>query len=444
MVFRKIISGSAFIFFTMLSFSPQKLFPQGLFSKVNSFNLLLKYRSSSGKPVFGISAKVESNGIADQVYTSVADSNQGILFLFDKTYTIRISKEGYHPLKIIVDTDFKEKKGRIKINHDKNGWIKLDYEMELAIPLCPLTASLPTDSAQKADARIFFDPSAKKFVLDSNYLMSRSGYTVDELCKKLLRESVSDSATNKPDKFVDYNAKLVYGEKKSSLVDQGLRLKDSNGDVVQSTKTDVYGDFTFKKINAQKNFNIVLDENNKLSPDETIYLMDHKGEVRKELSRDANNDFVFDLLSEELLQITENSAEEVNVLLTKFKSNTERELTITEHILYASGEWRVSSYNSSLLMSLIQILQQNPNFKVEIYSYTDAVGGAQANMELSENRAKAIVELFVSKGIKAERMKWKGFGATKMVNRCAEGVECSEEERQANRRTEFRLIKDER
>ena len=89
---------------------------------------------------------------------------------------------------------------------------------------------------------------------------------------------------------------------------------------------------------------------------------------------------------------------------------------------------------------LMPVLQQNPGVKLEIASHTDVRGGASANQELSERRAKAVADYLVSKGVNSSLLVANGYGENKVKNRCREGVSCTEREHAVNRRTEFRLI----
>jgi outer membrane protein OmpA-like peptidoglycan-associated protein len=61
------------------------------------------------------------------------------------------------------------------------------------------------------------------------------------------------------------------------------------------------------------------------------------------------------------------------------------------------------------------------------------------NLKLSQQRANAAVEYIVKKGIPKERISGKGYGESKLINKCADGVDCSEEEHSKNRRTEFNV-----
>jgi outer membrane protein OmpA-like peptidoglycan-associated protein len=51
------------------------------------------------------------------------------------------------------------------------------------------------------------------------------------------------------------------------------------------------------------------------------------------------------------------------------------------------------------------------------------------------------MDYLISRGIEAGRMQFKGYGETKLVNECKDGKECTEEKHQANRRTEFTVLK---
>ena len=59
---------------------------------------------------------------------------------------------------------------------------------------------------------------------------------------------------------------------------------------------------------------------------------------------------------------------------------------------------------------------------------------------MSEKRAIAVVNWLLLKGIKKERLRSVGYGETKLVNKCADGVSCTEEEHQVNRRTTIEIV----
>jgi outer membrane protein OmpA-like peptidoglycan-associated protein len=62
-------------------------------------------------------------------------------------------------------------------------------------------------------------------------------------------------------------------------------------------------------------------------------------------------------------------------------------------------------------------------------------------MVLSDKRAHAAVNHLISRGIDPKRLTYKGYGETMHINKCKNGVECTEDEHQKNRRTEFKVKK---
>lgn len=89
---------------------------------------------------------------------------------------------------------------------------------------------------------------------------------------------------------------------------------------------------------------------------------------------------------------------------------------------------------------LLNLMVLKPEIRVEINSHTDSRASDDFNLDLSERRAKAVVDYLVSKGIKRSRMEYHGYGETQLINHCSNGVECSEALHGKNRRTEFRVL----
>ncbi len=92
------------------------------------------------------------------------------------------------------------------------------------------------------------------------------------------------------------------------------------------------------------------------------------------------------------------------------------------------------------LNKVVQFMQDNADAKVELSAHTDSKGRASYNLSLSEKRARAAANYIIARGISSSRVIAKGYGETKLLNNCADGVNCSASEHQINRRTEFKLI----
>ena len=109
-------------------------------------------------------------------------------------------------------------------------------------------------------------------------------------------------------------------------------------------------------------------------------------------------------------------------------------------IFYELGSARITPASKKIIdETLLPLLNSKP-VNIELMSHTDSRGNDDFNMSLSQQRANSVVNYLVSKGISRSRLSAKGYGETRLVNRCSNGVDCSEGEHQKNRRTEFRVL----
>ncbi len=92
------------------------------------------------------------------------------------------------------------------------------------------------------------------------------------------------------------------------------------------------------------------------------------------------------------------------------------------------------------LQKTLVVMQGHPTLKIDIRSHTDSQGNSAYNLKLSDKRARATMEWLVKNGIERDRLTAKGYGESQLVNRCSNGVPCSEEEHQLNRRSEFIIV----
>jgi outer membrane protein OmpA-like peptidoglycan-associated protein len=106
-------------------------------------------------------------------------------------------------------------------------------------------------------------------------------------------------------------------------------------------------------------------------------------------------------------------------------------------IYFDLGKAVIRADAAAELDKIVSVMEANPGMKIELGSHTDARGSDASNLSLSDKRAKASAAYIVSKGISSDRIVGKGYGESKLVNACVNGVKCSEKEHQLNRRTEF-------
>lgn len=89
------------------------------------------------------------------------------------------------------------------------------------------------------------------------------------------------------------------------------------------------------------------------------------------------------------------------------------------------------------LEKILDVMNQYPNMKLDIRSHTDSRGSYKYNEALSDRRAKSTIQWLIKNGVNKNRLVGKGYGENQLVNKCADGVDCTEEEHQMNRRSEF-------
>ena len=93
------------------------------------------------------------------------------------------------------------------------------------------------------------------------------------------------------------------------------------------------------------------------------------------------------------------------------------------------------SYNE--LNKLERMLYENPEFVVKIEGHTDNIGDADYNLHLSKNRAQAVVDYLIHKGIDSRRLQSEGYGESKPLA----SNDDEKDGREINRRVEFTVIR---
>ena len=89
---------------------------------------------------------------------------------------------------------------------------------------------------------------------------------------------------------------------------------------------------------------------------------------------------------------------------------------------------------------VIAAMEKYPSLRIKVNSHTDSRGPDAYNLWLSQKRAESTVNYMISKGIAEDRLEWEGFGETRLVNQCSNGVKCAAMEHELNRRSEFIIL----
>lgn len=185
-----------------------------------------------------------------------------------------------------------------------------------------------------------------------------------------------------------------------------------------------------------------------------VSLMDAQGNVREELYTSPDGHYQFALQAESDYRIAvdrDGFFKQSARITTRGKTNTviHTDFHLTplqvdvvvrlDNIYYDVAKWNIRKDAGAELDKLVQTLSDNPTVTIELSSHTDCRGKDAYNLSLSEKRAQSAVEYLIKQGIAKDRLIAKGYGETKPVESC-ECAKCTEEQHQANRRTEFKVL----
>ena len=127
----------------------------------------------------------------------------------------------------------------------------------------------------------------------------------------------------------------------------------------------------------------------------------------------------------------------INANLSMFE---EGDVVAIENIYYDYGKCNIRADASRELDKLVMMLKRYKNMRVEIRSHTDSRATIEFNQKLSEGRSQAVRKYLMKRGVSGSRLEAIGYGESQLLNECADGVECTEEQHSLNRRSEFKVV----
>ena len=201
---------------------------------------------------------------------------------------------------------------------------------------------------------------------------------------------------------------------KAVIADAKVILSDKVMKEVSTDKSKTDGTFTFEKVNCN---------------DSHYYL---RGEKEKYETAEVNVTVGKDEVVYEILLNPREVAIKKGMDLAKVFEIKE--------IKFDYNKADIRSDAAVELTKIVEVMREYPKMKIDIRSHTDSRGADSYNLKLSDRRAKATLEWIVKQGIDRKRLKAKGYGETRLVNGCSNGVPCTEEEHQENRRSEFIVV----
>lgn len=227
---------------------------------------------------------------------------------------------------------------------------------------------------------------------------------------------------------------------------------------------DIYRFTETKKLICEQSLTgTVVDlESNKLLDNAKVNLLDENFQILAEIITGLDGSYIFELNCGKSYYVRvakqDYETKETPISIDKISGNTnlsvklERRIkpiepgtdlakTLDIPIVYFELDKSFITKKAAYeLEKVLVVLQQYPKMKLDVRSHTDSRQTAKYNLELSERRAQSTIQWLVKNGIAPNRLTGKGYGESKLVNRCADGVKCSEEEHQLNRRSEFFIV----
>jgi outer membrane protein OmpA-like peptidoglycan-associated protein/tetratricopeptide (TPR) repeat protein len=194
-----------------------------------------------------------------------------------------------------------------------------------------------------------------------------------------------------------------------------VTLLDENMNIVAEMNSAEDGKFAFLDLECDKQFFVRVAQNEYETIEKSIVTSNKSGDTYASVTLDRK--------------------------LKKIEKGTDLAKTLNIPIIYFDLDKSNIRKDAAIeLAKIVEVLKQNPTLKIDVRSHTDSRQTANYNANLSEKRAKSTVKWLVKNGIEASRLTGSGYGESQLVNECADGVECSEEQHQQNRRSEFIII----
>jgi len=209
--------------------------------------------------------------------------------------------------------------------------------------------------------------------------------------------------------YVSCSGKVT--DKLTNIPIPGVSVKIYHSDTIVAQKiTNIEGEYNFEKFHPKLSYRIVFE---------------------KEKYQDAEKSQI---------SIIECDAA-LNKLDEKLEPTIEKGMIFTfNDILFDYDKANLLKESEVVLERLADFLKKNNTTKVELSAHTDCRGNDNYNMKLSQRRAESCVKFLISSVVQSEQLIAKGYGESKLKNKCDDGIKCSEDEHQINRRVEIKVL----
>lgn len=221
-------------------------------------------------------------------------------------------------------------------------------------------------------------------------------------------------------------------ESKDFLSNVSLNLFDEKFNLVSTIVSDEKGNYVFSKIKCGKKYSIRVSKNDYGIKQIPVMIKKANGKTTLDIWMQK----MFKPLESKAIEIKKVSVSPVKLGALKVGTDLAKLLHLPMNF-FDLNKATIKKTSEPQLQKVVDLLNQYPKLKVDIRSHTDSRQSASNNQILSEKRAQSTRAWLVQRGIDANRLTAKGYGETRLVNRCADGVKCTEKEHMQNRRSEF-------
>jgi len=237
------------------------------------------------------------------------------------------------------------------------------------------------------------------------------------ICEQNLSGTVTDAETNE------------------ILANTSLTLFNEKFDPVGTITTDEKGNYIFPDLRCGKKYTIRTAKNDYNAKEVVVAILKEKGETTQMITLNK----VFKPLAAKTVAIKKTVISPVKVGSIRIGVDIAKLLNLPMNF-FDLGKATIKKTSEPQLMKVVNLLNEYPAMKLDIRSHTDSRSSSESNQILSEKRAQSTKNWLIQKGISEDRLTAKGYGETQLVNKCADGVKCTEKQHMQNRRSEFIIV----
>ncbi|MCH2214213.1 MAG: OmpA family protein [Flavobacteriales bacterium] len=275
----------------------------------------------------------------------------------------------------------------------------------------------------------------KNFNLMDEIIVDESGQAKFELLTP--EDYVLRKEENKDESVLSVDILGVISHPNEEASKEGIEifLQDSEGNTIARVFTNEKGEFVFEQVKPDESYSF---QSNVDDLGSKIRIFNQDGQIIETISPNENGDYVYVRLKETDKIITFTNEENITVKVA------EEERFNLPALYFELDNTQLVPKSRAVLAKIQTILIDNLHIAIRLSGHTDSTGEADYNLKLSTDRVNAIKDYLFANGIERNRVSGKGFGETQLVNRCKDGVDCSEQEHAANRRIEIQFYNSER